>query len=81
MKKYFLSLKKHKVNWGCDNYQKENRLSLKYGRSNNKEYLTYLLEKEQEVLKHIPKSKLKKRLKHLKNIWDLKVLIKRSEEH
>ena len=63
------------------NYQKENRLSLKYGRSNNKEYLTYLLGKEQEVLKHIPKSKFKKRLKHLKNTWDLKVLIKRSEEH
>ncbi|HIS87261.1 MAG TPA: SAM-dependent methyltransferase [Candidatus Caccenecus avistercoris] len=63
------------------NYQKENRISLKYGRSNNKEYLTYLLEKEQEVLKHIPKRKIKKRLKHLKNTWDLRKLIKRSEEH
>ena len=63
------------------NYQKENRLSLKYGRSNDKKYLSYLLKKEQEVLNRIPKSKFKKRLKHLKNIWDLKVLIKRSEEH
>ena len=63
------------------NYQKENRLSLKYGRSNDKEYLSYLLKKEQEVLNRIPKRKIKKRLKHLKNTWDLKVLIKRSEEH
>lgn len=63
------------------NYQKENRLSLKYGRSNDKKYLSYLLKKEQEVLNRIPKRKIKKRLKHLKNTWDLKVLIKRSEEH
>lgn len=63
------------------NYQKENRLSLKYGRSNDKKYLSYLLKKEQEVLNRIPKKKIKKRLKHLKNTWDLKVLIKRSEEH
>ena len=63
------------------NYQKENRLSLKYGRSNDKGYLSYLLKKEQEVLNRIPKRKIKKRLKHLKNTWDLKVLIKRSEEH
>ena len=63
------------------NYQKENRLSLKYGRSNDKEYLSYLLKKEQEVLNRIPKRKIKKRLKHLKNTCDLKVLIKRSEEH
>ena len=63
------------------NYQKENRLSLKYGRSYDKEYLSYLLKKEQEVLNRIPKRKIKKRLKHLKNTWDLKVLIKRSEEH
>lgn len=63
------------------NYQKENRLSLKYGRSYDKKYLSYLLKKEQEVLNRIPKRKIKKRLKHLKNTWDLKVLIKRSEEH
>ena len=62
------------------NYQKENRLSLKYGRS-NKKYLSYLLKKEQEVLNRIPKRKIKKRLKHLKNTWDLRKLIKRSEEH
>ena len=63
------------------NYQKENRLSLKYGRSNDKEYLSYLLKKEQEVLNRIPKRKIKKRLKHLKNTWDLRKLLKRSEEH
>lgn len=63
------------------NYQKENRLSLKYGRSNDKEYLSYLLKKEQEVLNRIPKRKIKKRLKHLKNTWDLRKIIKRSEEH
>lgn len=63
------------------NYQKENRLSLKYGRSNDKKYLSYLLKKEQEVLNRIPKRKIKKRLKHLKNTWDLRKLIKRSEEH
>ena len=62
-------------------YKKENRLFLKYGRSDNLEYLSYLLKKEQEVLNHIPKRKIKKRLKHLINIWDLKKLIKRSEEH
>ena len=61
--------------------QQENRLSLKYGKSYDQEYYQYLLTKEQEVLNRIPKRKIKKRLKHLKNTWDLKVLIKRSEEH
>ena len=58
-------------------YKKENRVSLKYGTSRNKEYFSYLIKKEQEVLKKIPKYKIWKRIQHQINLYDLKKIIKR----
>ena len=58
-------------------YQKENRLSLKYGRSNNLDYLNFLSKKEQEILAKIPATKVIKRWKHKQNIRELQKLIKR----
>ena len=56
---------------------KENFLSLKYGKSKNKEYFLYLKKKEYDVLKKIPKRKIFKRIKHKKNLFDLNLVIKR----
>lgn len=56
---------------------RENRLSLKYGKSYNQEYYQYLLTKEQEVLKKIPKSKIYMRFKCYLNTKELKHIIKR----
>ena len=56
---------------------KENKLSLKYGKSNNKEYFEYLLEKEKDILKKIPKNKIYMRFKCYLNIKELKYIIKR----
>ena len=58
--------------------QQENRLSLKYGKSNNKEYFKYLLGKEKEVLEKIPKNKIFMRFHCYFNIKELKWLIKRK---
>ena len=58
-------------------YVKENKLSLKYGKSNNKEYFEYLLEKEKDILKKIPKNKIYMRFKCYLNIKELKYIIKR----
>lgn len=55
-------------------FQKENKLSLKYGKSNSKEYYKYLEEKEKSILKRIPKKRIIIRLKHLKRIKELKKL-------
>lgn len=51
------------------------KLELKYGKSKNKEYFIYLLEKEKEILKQIGKAKLRARLKHKRKIKELKKLI------
>lgn len=56
------------------NFQKESNLSLKYGKSNSKEYYKYLEEKEKSILKRIPKKRIIIRLKHLKRIKELKKL-------
>lgn len=56
------------------NFQKESNLSLKYGKSNSKEYYKYLEEKEKGILKRIPKKRIIIRLKHLKRIKELKKL-------
>lgn len=58
-------------------YVKENKNTLKYGKSKNKDYYLYLLKKEQEVLEKVPKKKVMKKLKHLHNIKILKRIIKR----
>lgn len=58
-------------------YQKENKLSLKYGKSNNKDYYLSLLKKEQDVLDKVPKSKLLLKFSHKKNIKSLKRIIQR----
>lgn len=53
---------------------KETKLTLKYGKSNNKEYFKYLEDKEKIILNNIPKKHLLIRLKHQKNIRLLKQL-------
>ena len=58
-------------------YVKETKLSLKYGKSNNKDYFLYLIKKEQDVLKRVPKNKLLVRLKHRKIVKYLAKLIER----
>lgn len=55
--------------------KKETKLTLKYGKSNNKEYFKYLEDKEKQILNSIPKKHIFKILKHLKNIHYLKKLI------
>lgn len=57
---------------------KETKLTLKYGKSSNKEYFKYLEEKEKIILKNIPKKHILTRLKHKNNIKRLKKL--QSEE-
>ena len=61
-------------------YVKENKLSLKYGKSNNQEYYLYLIKKEQEVLAKIPRNKFMKRLNHKRNIYYLTKIIKRISD-
>lgn len=59
------------------NYFKENKLSLKYGKSNNRDYFLYLIKKEQDVLAKIPRNKFIKRLKHKRNIYRLRKIIEK----
>lgn len=54
---------------------KTNKYSFHYGLSNNKEYFSYLLKKEQNIIAKIPKKYFMKRFKHQKNIQYLKHLI------
>jgi len=61
--------------------QKENKLTLKYGKSNNKEYYEYLLAKEKEIISRIPKKHFITRLKHIRNGKQLKNIIKRNEDY
>ncbi len=60
------------------NIQKETKLTLKYGKSSNIEYFTYLLNKNYQILKNIPKLKVLNRLKVYINILNLKKLIKQK---
>lgn len=55
--------------------QKENRLSLKYGKSRNKQYFRYLLTKEKLIIKNIPNNHFLTILKHKRNIKDLNKII------
>lgn len=59
------------------NKEKENKLTLKYGKSKNKEYFNYLLNKEILILKNIPKNKIITKIKHKKNIYELTKLLKK----
>lgn len=54
--------------------ENETKLTLKYGKSNNKEYFKYLEDKERIIIKNIPKNHILTRLKHQKNIKELKKL-------
>ncbi len=56
--------------------QKINKKILKYGKSNNYEYLIYLLKKEQAILTKIPKRHIIKCLSHINNINYLKKILK-----
>ncbi|MBE6154215.1 MAG: SAM-dependent methyltransferase [Firmicutes bacterium] len=56
--------------------QQEKYITLKYGKSNNKDYFNYLLKKEYEILNHIPKKHFIKRLKHNINIKEIKKILK-----
>lgn len=56
--------------------ENETKLTLKYGKSNNKEYFKYLENKERVILKNIPKNHILTRLKHQKNIKELKKITK-----
>lgn len=60
------------------NYKKISKIYLKYGNSKNKDYYNYLLLKKYDMLKRIPKKYLFNRIKIIKEIFDLKILIKRS---
>lgn len=80
IKKEVVVLDKHKyyvIMLVTREFVKENALSLKYGKSNHKEYYLYLREKELEVLDKIPKNKIFLRIYHLKNIYYLNKLIRR----
>ena len=55
--------------------QQENKLTIKFGKSNNSEYYNYLLKKEEEIIKRIPHNHFLTILKHQKNIHDLRKLI------
>ncbi len=57
--------------------KKETKLSLKYGNSNNKTYYNYLLTKEEEIIKKIPKRNFWARNNHKRNIINLKKLIEK----
>lgn len=53
-------------------FQQESEFTLEYGKSNNRIYFRYLLQKEQEILEKIPKREIFKRMKHEKKIAYLK---------
>lgn len=50
------------------NYQKEDKYTLQFGKSQNMQYYKYLVQKEQEKLEHIPKKDFIARYKCQKNI-------------
>ena len=50
-------------------YVKENKLTLKYGKSNNRDYFQFLIKKEEETLMKIPRKKFITRVKHKRNIF------------
>lgn len=60
------------------NKSKRTYLDLKYGISRDITYLRYLMQKEKGILHCIPKKHWVERVKHYKNILELKILIKRN---
>ena len=56
-------------------YQKETAKTLKYGKSNNLEYFNYLLDKETKIIANIPQKHIIKRIKHYKNINEIKKIL------
>ena len=60
---------------------KESKLTLKYGKINNKAYYEYLLSKEKDILTKIPFSQIFKRQIYKRNINNLKKIIKRNSAY
>lgn len=58
-------------------YIKENKFTLKYGKSNNLEYFRHLIKKEEEVLTKIPRNKIFTRYLHKRNIALLKTFMQK----
>ena len=58
-------------------YVKENKLTLKYGKSNNRDYFQFLIKKEEETLMKIPRKKFITRVKHKRNIFELKTFMQK----
>lgn len=56
---------------------KENKISLRYGKSSNKEYFNYLVEKEKNILKSISNRHILTKIKHIKRIKELQILKKK----
>ncbi len=54
---------------------KESVISLKYGKSNNKEYFNYLIAKEKNILSNISGRNFLTKFKHIKKIKELQKLI------
>ena len=58
-------------------YVKDNRNTIRFGKSKKVEYYHYLIKKEEEVLRQIPKNKIIRCFRHKQNIKALQKLIKR----
>lgn len=58
-------------------YVKDNRNTIRFGKSKNVEYFRHLIKKEEEVVDRIPKNKVFRRFRHKQNIKTLQKLIKR----
>ena len=61
-------------------WKKDSAFILKYGKSNNKEYFKYLIAKEKEIIKNLPKTKIKTRIYHYKEIFNLKKCLKEKTQ-
>ncbi len=59
-------------------FKQETKKTLKYGKSYDKEYLSYLITKEKSILKRIPFKHILKRIKHMKNIRILQSMLKET---
>ena len=56
-------------------YQRETKYTLMYGKSNNKNYYRYLLQKEEEVYSKLPKKDFITKFKHSGKVAYLQKLI------
>ncbi len=59
-------------------YVKDNRNTIRFGKSKNVEYFRHLIKKEEKVVDRIPKNKVFRRFRHKQNIKTLQKLIKKN---